>query len=418
MGKRECLHGSGGCRVDAHLRLDLLLHHWHDSLFARCKFSRQPAAACALSIAKGAPRKAKTRSSPSLRASSRSENVEVMDESMIPSDYEEDEFEVTESPLPSAIFPHCATIGPYVSSDEGENEFDECGTLFGDSTDQRMIRGDKAEAALGDLASKGETSAQTSCVGVLRKETYLMNPLLGEVLGGVLPMKRNNQSGIYVLIFPNGKRYVGQSVKMADRWRLYSNAHKEWAAKSIGRLLLHAIRKYGWENVQAYAVISGVSSDKLNSLEESIIASERTIEPHGYNLKKGGDSDRQHPSTCKKISASHLAKGKALGDLRRKQARDGGLKRIEADRKKVVDNDLTAKSQTPEAKAKRAATFARKREEKCAKLPPAEAAKIQRQAAYARQYQIKHGYTENSAAYGAEYREKKREERRAQGWLG
>jgi len=86
-----------------------------------------------------------------------------MNESMIPSDYEEEE----DAPRfrPSATSPHCAPTGVYVSSEEDEDEFDEGSTLFCDRRDQRMIGGDEAEATLSDLRSD-EAMSILKCANV------------------------------------------------------------------------------------------------------------------------------------------------------------------------------------------------------------------------------------------------------------
>ena len=80
---------------------------------------------------------------------------EGMDPSFYPLSDEESEFEGTESPLPSAIFPHCAPTGPYVSSDSEDGEFDGNESLLRNGGNEGMIGRDKAEAALGDLTRKG-----------------------------------------------------------------------------------------------------------------------------------------------------------------------------------------------------------------------------------------------------------------------
>ena len=46
---------------------------------------------------------------------------------------------------------------------------------------------------------------------------------------------------IYILIFPNGKQYVGQTTNYLERIRCHLKGNQ---------LVDRAIKKYGWENVQ------------------------------------------------------------------------------------------------------------------------------------------------------------------------
>ena len=92
-----------------------------------------------------------------------------------------------------------------------------------------------------------------------------------------------------MLKFPNGKTYVGQTIKkkVEDRWR----AHKNRAASNTGncRALTAAIRKYGWENVTK-SVLEVAPNDALNERERYWIGHFMSDED-GYNLTAGGDEN-------------------------------------------------------------------------------------------------------------------------------
>lgn len=90
---------------------------------------------------------------------------------------------------------------------------------------------------------------------------------------------------IYLLRFPNGKGYVGKTVRL--RIRLLE--HQRGARTGGETALFRAIRKYGWLNVKVVVVDSTTSSTKANRLEKQYIAALGTRSPRGYNETDGGD---------------------------------------------------------------------------------------------------------------------------------
>ena len=90
---------------------------------------------------------------------------------------------------------------------------------------------------------------------------------------------------VYVLTFPNGKRYVGmtrQDIKV--RWHGgsgYKNA----------KTLYQAILEAKWENVQKEIVADNLSSIEAGELEKRLIECYETTNPNkGYNRMKGGQT--------------------------------------------------------------------------------------------------------------------------------
>lgn len=211
-----------------------------------------------------------------------------MDESIIPSDYEEEE----QAPLPSAISPHCATTKVYVSSEEDEDEFDESGALLGDRGHQRMIRGHKAEATRGDLSGDEAVSIRE---GVGPKDwqdwqnARLVDPLFGEVLGGVLPVKHRHKSRpcIYkIWCAAESKGYIGQTCWFVQRMSKHRNGDRSnpWKA----RLIRDAIERMGWGAMEVEKLWEGDEEDKLNEMEEHFVQEHGTLAPNGYNCIDGG----------------------------------------------------------------------------------------------------------------------------------
>lgn len=88
---------------------------------------------------------------------------------------------------------------------------------------------------------------------------------------------------VYLLQFPNGKKYIG--ITKNFRRRMYQ--HKSQAIKG-GKLKLYcAIRKYGWENVDKRVVSIVNTLEEANHLEQFLIK-EFELTEKGYNLSPGG----------------------------------------------------------------------------------------------------------------------------------
>lgn len=161
----------------------------------------------------------------------------------------------------------------------GTDEYraEECLESAHASPHDRMVRAHKHEAALRNL----------------------VDPLLGEVLGGVLNAGKRRSGGkhvriptIYKITSPKGKVYVGQTV-----WpKVRMNKHKclKESANSC-RILSNAIAKYGWDAMKVEilrgghdAVGGAVKEEELDALEVAFIEQFDCLEPNGYNIQKGG----------------------------------------------------------------------------------------------------------------------------------
>ena len=105
--------------------------------------------------------------------------------------------------------------------------------------------------------------------------------------------------GIYILTFPNGKKYVGQSIDIMRRFRKYrindaSNQH-----------LKNALIKYGWNSVKYD--IREFETEYLDAMEQDLVYIMKTYDRcFGYNKHEGGDSNRvKSEDTLKRLSESH-----------------------------------------------------------------------------------------------------------------
>ena len=89
---------------------------------------------------------------------------------------------------------------------------------------------------------------------------------------------------IYMLLFPNGKKYVGQTRgKLTDRL----NAHRR---ADNAQVVSIAIRKHGWENIETLTLAKLVTTkSELNRLERHYIWFHNSLAKYGrgYNMSPG-----------------------------------------------------------------------------------------------------------------------------------
>ena len=215
---------------------------------------------------------------------------------------------------------------------------------------------------------------------------------------------------IYILRFPNGKVYIGQTRKdFRKRWQLHRvRANHSWA-------VARAIKKYGWENVKKEVVVE-LPDNELDAFEVLLIDVYGSVRPGGYNITPGGDfnpmnseeirvrqldavrddehrkNQSEHTKTWHQDAEKHanwkeknalanqsqakaaklsIATTSSWKDEETRKKRVDGMQRAFSDPKiaKKRADAAAAGNETPEAKAKKHATMLRKREELLAKLP-------------------------------------------------
>ncbi len=91
--------------------------------------------------------------------------------------------------------------------------------------------------------------------------------------------------GIYKIVSPSGRIYIGQSIDIKRRIKSYKSAN------CIEQTFLYnSIKKYGWEN-HDFSIIIECERDELNFLEKKYIAEFNSFNSDiGLNLREGGDS--------------------------------------------------------------------------------------------------------------------------------
>lgn len=94
---------------------------------------------------------------------------------------------------------------------------------------------------------------------------------------------------IYMITGPNGKRYVGQTMKkLAYRW----HEHKKCAERGDDHCLAKAIRKHGTDNFTCVALTECIDKREADAVEKGLIAQYGTYwwGGRGYNMTAGGAS--------------------------------------------------------------------------------------------------------------------------------
>lgn len=145
----------------------------------------------------------------------------------------------------------------------------------------------------------------------------------------------NKKGVIYLLEFPNGKMYIGQTTQKV-RKRLKEHCNKK---KKGCRKLHNAIYKYTVFNV--FVLSSELTIDQLNVYETFFIKAYDTIKT-GYNLDSGGRNKICSTETRQKMSDSR--KGEKNSFFGKKHTEETKQKIAEAHNGKVMTLDQKIKS--------------------------------------------------------------------------
>lgn len=107
---------------------------------------------------------------------------------------------------------------------------------------------------------------------------------------------------IYMHLFPNGKRYIGMTMKSIESRRRSGYGHNKY--------MTNAILKYGWDNIKHIILCEGLTKTEAETKEVEFISKYKSnIREYGYNIANGGNSSGMVSEETKKIM-SKKAKGK------------------------------------------------------------------------------------------------------------
>lgn len=136
---------------------------------------------------------------------------------------------------------------------------------------------------------------------------------------------------IYEILFPNGKKYIGQTTQVETRVLAY----KYLKCKSQP-LVYNAIVKYGWSNCKFLILKECQNMEEMNLSEEQLIKKHKTQNrDFGYNITAGGLNKKHTEESKKKIGDWH--RGKKLSEKQCKQIgdRSRGKKASEESKRKM-----------------------------------------------------------------------------------
>ena len=117
----------------------------------------------------------------------------------------------------------------------------------------------------------------------------------------------------------NGKVYIGITCqKPENRWRNGRGYLNGYARKTP---FANAILKYGWEKFLHHIVISGISQERANQIEQNLIRIfNATDRSKGYNLSQGGGGVMGFTfSTAERKARSERMKGAKFSDETRQK---------------------------------------------------------------------------------------------------
>jgi group I intron endonuclease len=104
--------------------------------------------------------------------------------------------------------------------------------------------------------------------------------------------------GIYKIINPKGKVYIGQSVNIEKRWYVYKNK-SNLDVKLIGIKLFRSLTKYTSDK-HTFEILEECNLDQLNEREIYWINYYESVDK-GLNIKEGGSRGKHNPETIELI---------------------------------------------------------------------------------------------------------------------
>lgn len=128
--------------------------------------------------------------------------------------------------------------------------------------------------------------------------------------------KREIIIGIYKIISPSGKIYIGQSKDIYNRWKCY---HKP--KKNVQTKLYNSFRKYGSKN-HIFEIVQICEFSELNELEEKYVLEFDSVK-NGLNARYGGGAKgKTTDETKEKLRLINTGK-KYSDEVNKKKGRKG-----------------------------------------------------------------------------------------------
>ena len=121
----------------------------------------------------------------------------------------------------------------------------------------------------------------------------------------IYPIVKFIPGGVYRLLFPSGKSYIGQAKNIEERHKFYKNGNCEKQP-----ILCSALKKYGWNNVKKEVLIYTNQLVERNFWEKWYIMQFDSMK-NGYNCTMGGEGIEGYIHTKEaRLKISQVQKGK------------------------------------------------------------------------------------------------------------
>lgn len=125
----------------------------------------------------------------------------------------------------------------------------------------------------------------------------------------------NRDYCVYMHIFPNGKRYIGQT-KRKPKYRFGNGEGYKGC-----RYVYSAIQKYGWENIKHEILADNLTQKGADYYEKYYIALYRSDnKEYGYNLRSGGTAGYKYTDEVRKLMSEKQKGRKQSAETRRKHS--------------------------------------------------------------------------------------------------
>lgn len=134
---------------------------------------------------------------------------------------------------------------------------------------------------------------------------------------------------IYLITSPSGKKYVGKSsILQEQKIDYYQRSEISSKKNDMRRLIVMAIKKYGWKNMKFEVIDSeNWTPNQTNEKEKYWINVHNCVSPLGYNMTMGGDGlDSSSASSFWKNYHKNLSEEKR--QIRNQNCSKGQLKRF------------------------------------------------------------------------------------------
>lgn len=148
--------------------------------------------------------------------------------------------------------------------------------------------------------------------------------------------------GIYKIISPSKKIYIGQSINIEKRWIQYKNLHCKHQQKLYNSFIKYGFKKHKLEILQICEI------EQLNELEKYYVDLFQTFNSkYGLNLDDGGNAKGKHSEETKlKIGLAH--KGKIVSE-ESKIKMSLAKQNISIETRQKISSSLKGRKNSPES---------------------------------------------------------------------